>query len=105
MCRSVNCKVIVAIFIHFLLNHANAGFYHGMTVPGSFEYSNINGWMKPREAADLCERDTQCGGFTFHGTLTHEVEFEVFFFHFVETIFLDREDFQGWDWTTYKVNR
>ena len=70
-----------------------------------FEYSNINGWMRPSEAVKLCEDDLQCGGFTFHGTLTPHRSYEIYFFHYVADIALDREDFLGWDWTSYTVRR
>ena len=40
----------------------------GRTPPSSFEYSKLNGFYSPKEAKNLCERDIQCGGFTFKGT-------------------------------------
>ena len=97
-----NLSIILALSF---LKSAQSGFSSGMIGAGMFEYSSSNGWMKPAEAVELCEADLQCGGFTFHGTLTKQIDYEVYFFHFVSDIFLDKEDFVGWDWTSYTVNR
>ena len=41
------------------------GFYVGRISEGQFEYSDLNGWMTPRNAKDICEKDAKCGGFTY----------------------------------------
>ena len=58
--------------------------YIGRTPPSSFEYSRINGFYSPEQAKVLCERDLQCGGFTFKGSkwIKYIVP-EVYFFHFI----------------------
>ena len=43
-------------------------FIAGRIPPGGFEYSELNGMYRPREAAKLCEKDLACAGFTFKGT-------------------------------------
>ena len=47
-----------------------SGFFVGRVSEGQFEYSDLNGWMTPREAAKLCEKDKKCGGFTYKVTIT-----------------------------------
>ena len=37
----------------------------GRISEGQFEYAALNGWMTPREGKDLCDKDPQCGGFTY----------------------------------------
>ena len=32
---------------------------------GQYEYPRLNGWLSPGRAAARCERDPQCGGFTY----------------------------------------
>ncbi len=43
------------------------GFYPGRVKPSRYEYPKHNGWMLPEEAAELCEKDLACAGFTFKG--------------------------------------
>jgi hypothetical protein len=43
-------------------------FIAGRIPPGGFEYSDLNGMYRPREAAKLCEKNLACAGFTFKGT-------------------------------------
>ena len=93
--------LLYSLFVELVQNRFSSGMIH----PGVFEYSDINGWMKPSEAAQLCENDLQCGGFTFHGILSTQLPYEIYFFHYVSDIFIDKEEFVGWDWTSYTVNR
>jgi hypothetical protein len=64
-------KVIVHIFlinsINAKFNHESvqSGFFVGRISEGQFEYTDLNGWMTPRKAIDLCENDEKCGGFTY----------------------------------------
>ena len=44
---------------------AESGLFVGRVSEGQFEYSDLNGWMTPREAVQLCEEDKKCGGFTY----------------------------------------
>ena len=100
---SVNTIVVLlhSLFVKLVQNR----FSSGIILPGVFEYSDINGWMKPSEAAQFCENNLQCGGFTFHGILSTQLPYEIYFFHYVSDIFMDKEGFAGWDWTSYTVNR
>ena len=98
------CRLWLFVNI-FCIKRSLGGFSSGGVPPGIFEYGQVNGWMKPAEAADLCETDLQCGGFTFHGTLIHQMVYEVYFFHFVSSIRLLEDDFKSLDWTSYIVNR
>ena len=41
------------------------GFSVGRISEGQFEYSDLNGWMTPKKATDICKNDSQCGGFTY----------------------------------------
>ena len=58
--------------------------YIGRTPPSIFEYSKINGFYSPKKAQYICERDLQCGGFTFKGSkkIMHTIP-EVYFFHYI----------------------
>lgn len=49
------------------LEHVEAGFQVGQVSELYFDYSTLNGYMTPSEAAERCEEDVQCGGFTYHG--------------------------------------
>ena len=48
-----------------ICNSSNGGFYVGRISEGQFEYSDLNGWMTPRRAQNICENDLKCGGFTY----------------------------------------
>ena len=52
------------------IKSAQSGFFVGQVSEGQFEYSDLNGWMTPREAAKICEKDKKCGGFTYKVTIT-----------------------------------
>ena len=59
--------------------------YIGRTPPSSFEYPKINGFFSPKQAKAICERDVQCGGFTFKGSKRIKyIVPEVYFFHFID---------------------
>lgn len=77
----------------------------GRVPPSSFEYPKLNGEYLPKHAQRLCERDLQCGGFTFKGT-QNETSFvpEIYFFHFVnESARYLTTDIKYPHWTTYVV--
>ena len=67
--------------------------------------SLINGKYFPKYARRLCERDLQCGGFTFKG-LQNETSFkpEIYFFHLVnESATYLTTEIKYPHWTTYVV--
>ena len=79
--------------------------YVGRTPPSSFEYSRINGFYSPKRAQTICERDQQCGGFTFKGPrIIRDYIPEVYFFHFINTSsnYLTT-DIKHPHWTSYVV--
>ena len=63
--------VLIAFFLftaaggNFDLKIAQSGFFVGRISEGQFEYSDLNGWMTPRKAIEVCEGDEKCGGFTY----------------------------------------
>ena len=77
----------------------------GRTPPSIFEYPRINGFYSPRQAQLICEKDIQCGGFTFKGSkkIVHTTP-EVYFFHFINESsgFLTTE-IRYPHWTSYIV--
>ena len=77
----------------------------GRTPPSSFEYSKLNGFYSPKEAKNLCERDIQCGGFTFKGTKRIKYIIpEVYFFHYInEKSDYLTDNIKYPHWTTYIV--
>ena len=75
--------------------------YIGRVPPSSFEYDQLNGFYYPKRAKYVCDRDLQCGGFTFKGTLNDSTnEVETYFFHYVNIKYLTTE-IQYPHWTTY----
>ena len=75
----------------------------GRVPPSSFEYEQLNGFYSPKRAKYLCERDFQCGGFTFKGTTNNSTnKVEIYFFHFIsdQASYLTTE-IQYPHWTTY----
>ena len=79
--------------------------YVGRTPPSSFEYSRINGFYSPKRAQIICERDQQCGGFTFKGPrIIRDYIPEIYFFHFINTssTYLST-DIRHPHWTSYVV--
>ena len=80
-------------------------FTFGRIPPGSFEYSELNGFYSPKKAVTICEGDPACGGFTFKGTPNlSKRKYEIFFFHFVASdVFDDKSKVQYYYWTSYLV--
>ena len=77
----------------------------GRVPPSSFEYPKLNGFYFPKQAKYICERDLQCGGFTFKGTkrATYVVP-EIYFFHFInESASYLSTEITYPHWTTYVV--
>ena len=37
----------------------------GRISEGQFEFPELNGWMTPGQGQQLCDRQPQCGGFTY----------------------------------------
>ena len=77
----------------------------GRVPPSSFEYPKLNGFYSPKQAKYICEKDLQCGGFTFKGALnaTYFVP-EIYFFHFInETANYLTTEIKYPHWTTYLV--
>jgi hypothetical protein len=99
---SVNLRIIIQVIV---LKLCSAGFSTGRIKEGSFEYSTLNGWMTPKEAVKLCEEDVGCAGFTFHGVLIEDVEFEMYFFSYIPRIHFNSGHPSHWAWTSYKVSR
>ena len=79
--------------------------YIGRTPPSCFEYSKINGYYTPKQAKTICEKDVQCGGFTFKGSqwIKYVIP-EVYFFHFINdsSAYLTT-DIKYPHWTSYIV--
>ena len=77
----------------------------GRTPPSIFEYPRINGFYTPKQAQSICEKDQQCGGFTFKGSkkIKHTIP-EVYFFHFINesSTYLTTE-IRYPHWTTYII--
>ena len=77
----------------------------GRTPPSSLEYSKINGFYSPKQAKSICEKDLQCGGFTFKGSkkIMHSIP-EVYFFHYInETSSYLTTEIKYPHWTSYIV--
>ena len=79
--------------------------YIGRTPSSSFEYPKINGFYSPKQAKNACERDLQCGGFTFKGSKRIKYTTpEVYFFHYInESSSYITTEIKYPHWTTYIV--
>ena len=92
---------------HFgCMTQNNVGqWYRGRTPPSSFEYASMNGFYSPKQAQAICERDIQCGGFTFRGKKgATDIVSKVYFFHFInKTSSYLTPGLKHPHWTTYIV--
>ena len=89
--------------------HVNGKVYKkwfiGRVPPSSFEYEQLNGFYSPQRAKYICDKDLQCGGFTFKGAKNGSItKVEIYFFHFISDLagYLTTE-IQYPHWTTYIV--
>ncbi len=79
------------------------GFYAGRIKPSRFEYAEINGWMLPQNAVEICEKDFACAGFTFRGAYSIDYQpVEVYFFHYIKDA---KPEENYYHWSTYRVKR
>ena len=63
-----------------------SGFIVGRIQPNpAFELTSLNGFYKPDEASELCEKTLECSGFTFQGSKGASQKFRVKFFRFVSS--------------------
>ena len=83
------------------------GFIVGRLNPDpGFELNRLNGFYTPDEAANLCEKNVECAGFTFRGSKGASQKFGVKFFRFVaQKTFEDAKKGGNWIWTSYRVKR
>ena len=60
--------------------------------------------MTPGRARRRCEKDEECGGFTYKGFITNDTtqEFNIFFFHLVLNF---EDEMETWNWVSYKADR
>ena len=86
--------------------NARRKWFVGRVPPSSFEYPQLNGFYLPKQAKYICERDLQCGGFTFKGTKNATfIVPEMYFFHFVnESADYLNTEINYPHWTTYVVS-
>ena len=100
-CLMINLCTVDAISS----NKTRRKWFVGRVPPSYFEYPKLNGFYSPKQAKYICERDLQCGGFTFKGTKngTYFVP-EMYFFHFINqnADYLTTE-IKYPHWTTYVV--
>ena len=105
----ISCQIyIVLIQIHLsgcMTKEKFKRWYVGRTPPSSFEYYTINGFYTPKQAQAVCEKDLQCGGFTFKGTkMIKDMIPEVYFFHYIdENSKYITTEIKHPHWTTYIV--
>ena len=83
----------------------NKSWFVGRTPPSKFEYSELNGFYSPKEARQICEKDFQCGGFTFKGVKESLGKKEIYFFRFVPNDQRSLGDYLKYPhWSTYIVS-
>ena len=106
------CKVwhVYMMYIHIFFSVGMGKervkrWFIGRTPPSVFEYSRINGFYSPKRAKSICEKDIQCGGFTFKGSkkIMHTIP-EIYFFHFINASSSYLTNDIGYPhWTSYIV--
>lgn len=96
--------IFLSNFINAKFNHESvqSGFFVGRISEGQFEYTDLNGWMTPRKAIDLCENDEKCGGFTYKGANLIDREYDIYFFHILINVETDTD---SWKWIFYKPSK
>ena len=108
LCSTVSHVYIIYIQILFTIGNGRGNvkqWFIGRTPPSIFEYPRINGFYSPRQAQSICEKDIQCGGFTFKGSkkIIHTTP-EVYFFHFInESSSYLTTEIRYPHWTTYII--
>ena len=60
------------------ITSATSGLFVGRISEGQYEYSDLNGWMTPRKAIQLCEMDMKCGGFTYKVKISLSYQYHTF---------------------------
>ena len=95
--------VIVALSIVKKIR-GTTNWYIGRVPPSRFEYPRNNGWMLPYRAVDVCEHDLKCGGFTFKGSKDIVRNYEIYFFHYINTKLFDPKEVKFPHWTSYIVS-
>ena len=88
----------------FLFPACFSDFHIGRLREGQYEYPRLNGWMTPTRARHRCDRDPQCGGFTYKGfiSLDSSQEFNTFFFNLLLNF---ESGAESWHWVTYKAEK
>eukprot|EP00092_Neocalanus_flemingeri_P032574 GFUD01035430.1.p1 GENE.GFUD01035430.1~~GFUD01035430.1.p1 ORF type:complete len:611 (-),score=162.78 GFUD01035430.1:61-1893(-) len=104
----LSLKTVLIFLLSFVsssntpVNAIHGGFYVGRISEGQFEYSDLNGWMTPRKAKELCEKDAKCGGFTYKGSKILDRDYEIYFFHIVINV---EKDLNSFKWIYYQANK
>ena len=75
--------LITQIIIWLVFRSVNAAFYPGIPMVGEHEMPELNDWMTVRKAVMLCETNLECAGFAFIGSLSFDIEYDIFFFRFI----------------------
>ncbi len=80
-----------------------------LPVADGFDYDGLRGRHRPDEAAEACEADLECAGFTFRGSRTADVDAVTFFRRYVSAQDFRRlrsnPDPKRFHWTSYRVRR
>ena len=73
--------------------------------------------MTPKRAAEICDKDPLCGGFTykvrpsfkkksgkklFQGSQIENTKYDIFFFHLIVSI---ETDLSSWNWNFYRTSK
>ena len=101
----VHIMYLVIFFSIGMIRGKIQRWFIGRAPPSHFEYPRINGFYSPKQAKAICEKDVQCGGFTFKGTKRIKyIVPEVYFFHFInESSSYLTTEVKHPHWTSYIV--
>ena len=86
----------------------DAGFYIGKIPRGHYlEYTELNNFMYPKKAVELCEGDIECAGFAYSGAKTVGQPFYIYFYRYISPSSISMLPVTNEErvWTSYMVKR
>ena len=95
----------LAVLVYLVSTISTKGWHAGRVPPSRFEFEKLNGFYTPNKAKKRCEKDLQCGGFTFKGAKESLGKKEIYFFRFVPNDQNSLGDYLKYPhWSTYIVS-
>ena len=86
----------------------DAGFYIGKIPRGHYlDYAELNEFMYPKKAVELCEGDIECAGFAYSGAKSVGQPFYIYFYRYITPSSISMLSVTNEErvWTSYRVKR